>query len=154
MGKQQRRGILLFSGPDVTRQVAARRRALRLPGGKPIVHPCIAVLGFALGCGMSLESLVAGGLSGILLAVICLVIGVATAAFDRLTGGSGKAGMACSTIAGTAMTTPPALAASDASYAALVPVATAQIAAAVIITALAAPLLTGWLDNRLSSRES
>ena len=125
-------------------------RQLMAPG----VHPCIAVLGFALGCGMSLESLVAGGLSGILLAVICLVIGVATAAFDRLTGGSGKAGMACSTIAGTAMTTPPALAASDASYAALVPVATAQIAAAVIITALAAPLLTGWLDNRLSSRES
>ncbi|EHF01238.1 MULTISPECIES: 2-keto-3-deoxygluconate permease [Olsenella] len=119
----------------------------------PGVNPCIAVLGFALGCGMSLESLVAGGISGIVLAVICLAIGFATAGFDRLTGGTGKAGMACSTIAGTAMTTPPAVAASDASYAALVPVATAQIAAAVIITALVAPLLTGWLDERIAARE-
>ncbi|MFR3878632.1 MAG: 2-keto-3-deoxygluconate permease, partial [Collinsella sp.] len=49
-------------------------------------------------------------------------------AFERLCGGNGKAAVACSTIAGTAMTTPVALAEVAPRYADLAPTAYAQIA--------------------------
>lgn len=116
---------------------------------EPGVNGGIALVGFSLGCGMSLESLMMGGLSGVLLAVVAIAVGVASTLVDRLVGGSGKAGVACGTIAGTAMTTPAAVAAIDATYTSeMVALATAQIAAAVIITAFVAPLLTGWIDKK------
>ncbi len=60
---------------------------------------------------MSLSSFITGGISGILLGLITLfIVGPITFAFERLCGGNGKAAVACSTIAGTAMTTPVALA--------------------------------------------
>lgn len=76
-----------------------------------------------------------------------------TFAFERLCGGNGKAAVACSTIAGTAMTTPVALAEVAPRYAELAPTAYAQIATAVIITAVAAPILTGWVDKRFCQGE-
>lgn len=114
----------------------------------PGINPCIAVVGFSLGCGMSLEQLIQGGLSGVLLAILCIVIGVLTSLFEKLCGGSGKAGVASGTVAGTAATTPKAFVEADASYTAIAPVATAQIAAAVVITAFFAPIITGWVDKK------
>ena len=120
-----------------------------LPPGQ---NPCIMVIGFVLGCGMSLENFVVGGLSGLLLAALSLLIGVATYASDRLTGGTGRAGIACGTVAGTAMMTPVAMAEVSEHYALIAPVAAAQIATAVIVTALVAPVLTGWVDRRLREK--
>ena len=117
-----------------------------LPPGQ---NPLIMVIGFILGCGMSLDNFVTGGLSGILLALIALVFGVASALIDKLTGGTGRAGIAAGTVAGTAMATPVAMAEVGERYAALAPIAAAQIATAVIITALVAPVLTGWVDRKL-----
>lgn len=117
-----------------------------LPPGQ---NPCIMVVGFVLGCGMSLENFVVGGLSGLLLAALCLAIGAVTFATDRLAGGTGRAGIACGTVAGTAMMTPVAMAEVGGHFAKLAPVAAAQIATAVIVTALVAPILTGWVDRRL-----
>ncbi len=114
----------------------------------PALNPCISGLGFCLGYGMSFESLIQGGVSGVVLALLCLAVGFVDLWFDRVTGGTGKAGIACSTIAGTSMTTPPAVAAADPRYAALVPVVTSQLAAAVIITAIVAPILTGWVQKK------
>ena len=107
----------------------------------PGTNPAIAVIGFQLGASMSLSSFITGGISGILLGLITLfVVGPVTFAFERLCGGNGKAAVACSTIAGTAMTTPVALAEVAPRYAELAPTAYAQIATAVIITAVAAPI--------------
>lgn len=115
----------------------------------PGTNPAIAVIGFQLGASMSLSSFITGGISGILLGLITLfVVGPVTFAFERLYGGNGKAAVACSTIAGTAMTTPVALVEVAPRYAELAPTAYAQIATAVIITAVAAPILTGWVDKR------
>ena len=115
----------------------------------PGTNPAISVIGFQLGASMSLSSFITGGISGILLGLITLfVVGPVTFAFERLCGGNGKAAVACSTIAGTAMTTPVALAEVAPRYAELAPTAYAQIATAVIITAVAAPILTGWVDKR------
>ena len=115
----------------------------------PGTNPAIAVIGFQLGASMSLSSFVTGGISGILLGLVTLfVVGPITFAFERLCGGNGKAAVACSTIAGTAMTTPVALAEVAPRYAELAPAAYAQIATAVIITAIMAPILTGWVDKK------
>ena len=124
-------------------------RGLLVPG----INPCIAVVGFALGCGMSVENLIIGGPSGILLAVLCIITGVLTMLVERLLGGSGKASLASATIAGTATTTPAAVAAVDPTYTAqVVANANAQLAAAVVITALVAPAFTGWLDKKLAKK--
>ena len=100
----------------------------------PGANPAIAVIGFQLGASMSLSSFI--------------IVGPITFAFERLCGGNGKAAVACSTIAGTAMTTPVALAEVAPRYAELAPTAYAQIATAVIITAIMAPILTGWVDKK------
>ena len=115
----------------------------------PGANPAIAVIGFQLGASMSLSSFITGGISGILLGLVTLfIVGPITFAFERLCGGNGKAAVACSTIAGTAMTTPVALAEVAPRYAELAPTAYAQIATAVIITAIMAPILTGWVDKK------
>ena len=115
----------------------------------PGANPAIAVIGFQLGASMSLSSFITGGISGILLGLVTLfVVGPITFVFERLCGGNGKAAVACSTIAGTAMTTPVALAEVAPRYAELAPTAYAQIATAVIITAIMAPILTGWVDKK------
>lgn len=71
-------------------------------------------------------------------------------------GGTGRAGIACGAVAGTAMMTPVAMAEVGEHYAAIAPVAAAQIATAVIVTALVtalvAPVLTGWVDRRLREK--
>lgn len=126
-------------------------RGLLVPG----INPCIAVVGFALGCGMSVENLIIGGPSGILLAVLCIITGILTMLVERLLGGSGKASLASATIAGTATTTPAAVASVDPTYTAqVVANANAQLAAAVVITALVAPAFTGWLDKKLAKKNN
>ena len=65
----------------------------------------------------------------------------------------GKASLASATIAGTATTTPAAVASVDPTYTAqVVANANAQLAAAVVITALVAPAFTGWLDKKLAKK--
>ena len=64
------------------------------------VTPSIIVVGFALGCGMSIQQLFQGGLSGILLGLItAVVVGAVTILMDKLTGGNGVAGAAISSTA-------------------------------------------------------
>ena len=113
------------------------------------MNASIIVVGFALGCSMDFQQIFVGGLPGILLGVIVtLVGGVITIFTDRLTGGSGVAGAAISSTAGAAMATPAALAAVDASYKSVAGVATAQITAAVVVTAILTPILTSWIARK------
>lgn len=125
------------------------------PGLKKVlsagVTPSVIVVGFALGCGMSIQQLFKGGLSGILLGLITVIVaGVVTILADKLTGGSGIAGAAISSTAASAVANPAALAAVDSAYAAIAPIATAQVAASVIITAFLTPLLTSYVTKRNS----
>lgn len=113
------------------------------------VTPCIIVVGFALGANMSIQQLLQGGVSGILLGVITtLVVGFITMLADKITGGSGVAGAAISSTAASAVANPAALAEVDPKYALIAPTAAAQIAASVIITSFLAPLFTGWVYKR------
>ncbi|MEG0306450.1 MAG: 2-keto-3-deoxygluconate permease [Clostridium sp.] len=113
------------------------------------VTPSIIVVGFALGCGMSIQQLFKGGLSGILLGLITVVVvGIITIVADKITGGSGIAGAAISSTAASAVANPAALAAVDPTYALIAPIATAQVAASVIITAFLTPMLTSYITKR------
>lgn len=113
------------------------------------VTPSIIVVGFALGCGMSIQQLFQGGISGILLGLITVfVVGFITILADKLTGGSGIAGASISSTAASGVANPAALAAVDPAYALIAPIATAQVAASVIITAFLTPMLTSYVAKK------
>lgn len=113
------------------------------------VTPSIIVVGFALGCGMSIQQLFQGGLSGILLGLVTVfVVGGITVLADKLTGGSGIAGAAISSTAASGVSNPGALATVDPAYAAVAPIATAQVAASVLITSFLTPMLTSFVAKQ------
>lgn len=106
----------------------------------------IPFFAFALGNGINLAAVIAAGPSGILLGILtCVVTGMACISVDKLLGGTGLAGAAASSTAGNAAATPKAVALADPTYAAIAPMATLQVAASVIVTAILTPLLTTFV---------
>jgi 2-keto-3-deoxygluconate permease len=119
--------------------------------GGPMLIPFFA---FALGCGLSLGMLVKAGLPGILLGVLTVVLGgFFNIVADKLSGGTGVAGAAASSTAGNAVATPAAVAMIDPSMAAVAAIATPQVAASTITTALLVPILTTFMAKRYKRRE-
>ena len=117
---------------------------------EPIIVPFMA---FTLGQNINLGNVVTGGLSGILLGVfVCTVTGVLCIFTDRALGGTGIAGAAASSTAGNAAAVPKAIALADPSYAAIAPIATVQVAASVIVTAILTPMLTSWIYGRVQKQ--
>lgn len=113
---------------------------------EPLIIPFMA---FTLGQGINLKSVLTAGLPGVLLGVAVLVItGFCCIVADRLLGGTGIAGAAASSTAGNAAGTPNAVALADPTYAAIAPLATVQVAASIIVTAVLTPLLTTWIYKR------
>ena len=117
---------------------------------EPIIVPFMA---FTLGQGINLNNVVQAGLSGVVLGVaVCAITGTLCILADRLLGGTGIAGAAASSSAGNSVAVPKAIAAVDPSYAGIAPVATVQVAAAVIVTAILTPLLTSWMHRRVQQQ--
>ncbi|HEY1998979.1 2-keto-3-deoxygluconate permease [Paraburkholderia sp.] len=117
---------------------------------EPIIVPFMA---FTLGEGINLKAVTTAGLPGILLGIAVVVItGLVCITADRLLGGSGVAGAAASSTAGNAAGTPQAVAMADPSYAAIAPIATIQVAASVIVTAILTPLLTALVHRRIRQK--
>ncbi len=128
-----------------------RMREMLLKGG-PVLIPFFA---FALGSGIDLLTLVEAGLPGILLGFATTFIGGFFAVLaDRMTGGSGIAGAAASSTAGNAVATPAAIALVDPSLRTIATLATPQVAASTVTTALLTPLLTSFVARRRRLRES
>lgn len=103
-------------------------------------------VGFCLGSGMNLTNIVKGGAQGILLGLItCLVGGAFIMACDRFIGRRpGYAGWAVATTAGNAVAVPAVIAATDVSWAPYADIATSQVAASAILTAILVPIVTTW----------
>lgn len=119
---------------------------------EPLIIP---FLGFTLGQGINLNKVIEGGMQGLVLGVAVLVItGIVCITVDKLLGGSGIAGAAASSTAGNAAATPNAVAAADPVFLAIAPIATIQVTASVIVTAILTPLLTTWMYKRVHKKRA
>ena len=119
---------------------------------EPIIVPFMA---FTLGQTINLNNVVSAGPVGVALGVFVLVVsGFCCIVADKLRGGSGIAGAAASSTAGNSAAVPRAIALADPTYAAVAPVATVQIAASVIVTAVLTPLLTAWMYRKVQLQSS
>jgi 2-keto-3-deoxygluconate permease len=114
--------------------------------GTDVLIPLFAL---AIGAGINLTNVVRAGLSGIVLGVfVVAVTGIVLYFLDRLTGGNGVAGVAASSTAGNAAAVPVAVAAVYPAYQSIASVATLQVTATVIVTAILTPIVTTWIYRR------
>jgi 2-keto-3-deoxygluconate permease len=114
---------------------------------EPIIVPFMA---FTLGQTINLSAVVTAGIPGVVLGVVVVIVtGTVCILADRLLGGSGIAGAAASSTAGNSAAVPKAVAIADPSYAAIAPIATVQVAASVIVTAVLTPILTSYVFKRV-----
>jgi 2-keto-3-deoxygluconate permease len=121
-----------------------------LRSGTQLMIPFFAL---ALGTGIDLGKIASAGLAGIALGVAVIVVtGVVLIALDRLTGGSGLAGIAAASTAGNAAAVPVAVAAIYTLYQPIAAQATVQVSAAVIVTAVLTPIVTAWYSQTLAKR--
>ncbi len=119
---------------------------------EPIIVP---FMGFTLGQTINLSAVVTAGVPGVLLGVFVLVVtGAVCILAGRLLGGSGIAGAAASSTAGNSAAVPKAVAMADPSYAAIAPIATIQVTASVIVTAILTPILTSFVYKRVQRRRA
>src|SRR5690242_12716610 len=119
---------------------------------EPIIVPFMA---FTLGQTINLSAVVTAGIPGVVLGVAVVIItGVVCITADRLLGGSGIAGAAASSTAGNSAAVPKAVAMADPAYAAIAPIATIQVAASVIVTAVLTPILTSYVFKRVQRQRA
>jgi len=112
----------------------------------PVLIPFFA---FALGATLNLKLVWTAGVAGLALgAAVLLVSSVVLVIADRLSGGNGTAGIAASTTAGNAAAVPALVAAANPKYAPAAASGTLLVACSVIVTAIAAPLLTAWWHSK------
>lgn len=111
----------------------------------------IPFFAFPLGAALNLGQLVKAGMPGILLGVLCTVLTGFGGYFTLklLKAKNPQIGAAIGTTAGNAVATPAALAAIDPNLTDIAEIATAQVAAAIIVTAILCPILVSWLDKRV-----
>jgi len=109
----------------------------------------IPFMSFCVGTGISIANVVTGGLMGILLGVLVVAItgGLTYLGYRYLLrrGNQSGIGFAAGTTAGNAVAVPAVVAAADPSFLPFVGAASAQAAAAVLVTAILAPLTAAFV---------
>ncbi|MDD7383595.1 MAG: 2-keto-3-deoxygluconate permease [Peptoniphilaceae bacterium] len=106
--------------------------------------------GFLFGSNINLKQIIEAGIGGIALGIITFVFtGILTYyIYSMIRGKKDPMGMAIGTTGGNAIAVPAAVAMADPSLKSLVPVATAQVAASVVITTIVTPILTGYFAKK------
>ncbi len=111
----------------------------------PVMIPFFA---FALGAGLDLTKVWQAGLLGLAMGVAVVVLtGIPLFLADRLTGGTGVAGVAAASTAGNAAAVPAIVAAANPAYADAAGPATILVAACVVVTAILVPIATAWTSR-------
>jgi 2-keto-3-deoxygluconate permease len=117
----------------------------------PVLIPFFS---FGLGFGINLKQVYEAGLMGIFLGLsVILITGTVCFIADRLTGGTGVAGIAAATTAGNAAAVPTVIAAINPEYAEVAPAATIMVAASVVVTAILVPIITAWWAKRVNASQ-
>jgi 2-keto-3-deoxygluconate permease len=125
---------------------------------KPGVMLSIPFFAFPLGAGLSLKQLIAAGPPGVLLGFLTLFVTGLGGYFvfkllvPKKFRKNAAVGAAVGTSAGNSAATPAAFAAADPSFAPYAPVATAQVGASIVITAIFTPLLVDLLTRLETKR--
>ena len=116
---------------------------------EPGASMLIPFFAFPLGAGLNIMNLIKAGGPGILLGVACtLITGLGGyLVYKLLKMDHPEVGAAIGTTAGNAAATPASVAAVDASLLVVAEAATAQITAAIIVTAILCPLLVSFLHK-------
>lgn len=119
---------------------------------RPIPNMVIPFFAFALGTGINLGNVVTGGLSGIIVGLIATLFTGTLAylgyRFLLRRGKESGIGIASATTAGNAIATPAIVGVADPNFAPFVEIATAQVASAVLVSAVLAPMLAVWVLKR------
>lgn len=121
-----------------------------LTKGSDMLIPFFA---FALGMGIDFGKIIEGGAAGILLGVITVFI-TGTAGFFAFKGlkWNPMVGASEGSTAGNAVATPAAIAVASPAFAANMELATVQVAASVVTTAILLPLFVAFLAKRLAKK--
>jgi 2-keto-3-deoxygluconate permease len=118
----------------------------------PVMIPFFAL---ALGAGLDLHKVWQAGLLGILLGVaVVIVTGIPLYLADKLTGGTGVAGLAAANTAGNAAAVPALIAAANPVYEEAAKSATLLVAACVVVTAIVTPIIVASVAKRVNAREA
>jgi len=116
----------------------------------PVMIPFFAL---ALGAGLDLHKVWQAGLVGIGLGVaVVIVTGIPLYFADRVTGGTGVAGVAAANTAGNAAAVPALIAAANPVYTDAARSATLLVAASVVVTAILSPIITSAVAKRYQQR--
>lgn len=121
--------------------------------GSPLVYP---FAGFVLGASMNLKDVIKAGIPGVILGLVSVFVTgfFCYWVFNLFFGRKRKSvvGFGVGNTAGNAVVTPNAIGMSDPVWAPYAAVATAQVAAACIVTAILCPLVYVWLHSRLQKK--
>ncbi|HWI61993.1 MAG TPA: 2-keto-3-deoxygluconate permease [Symbiobacteriaceae bacterium] len=122
---------------------------------KPVPGIVIPFFALALGAGIDLRSLATGGLYGIVLGLLVVLVtgGLAHLGYRYVLREKTAIGFASGTVAGNAVATPLVVAQADPTFKPFVEVATAQVAAAVLVTAIVASFITSYLAKRYQAQQ-
>jgi 2-keto-3-deoxygluconate permease len=116
----------------------------------PVMIPFFAL---ALGAGLDLHKVWQAGLLGIGLGfAVVVVTGIPLYIADKLTGGTGVAGVAAANTAGNAAAVPALIAAANPVYNEAAKSATLLVAACVVVTAIVSPILTASVAKRANAK--
>jgi 2-keto-3-deoxygluconate permease len=113
----------------------------------------IPFFAFALGMGINFQAIISGGLAGIAIGIMTVLLtgSVSYFVFKALKWNP-IVGAAEGSTAGNAVATPAAIAAASPAFAANVELATVQVAASVVTTAILLPLFVAFLVKRLEKK--
>jgi 2-keto-3-deoxygluconate permease len=119
---------------------------------RPVPNIVIPFFAFGLGTGIDLSAVLTGGLSGIVLGLVVTPFtgGLTYLAYRFILrrGPRSGIGFVAGTTAGNSLATPAIVAAADPRFEPFVGVATVQIATAVLISSITAPLIAAWVLRR------
>ena len=119
---------------------------------RPIPNIAIPFFAFAFGTGINLGNVVTGSLSGIIVGLIATLFTGTLAylgyRFRLHCGKESGIAIASATTAGNAITAPAIVGVADPNVAPFVEIATAQVASAVLVSAVLAPMLAVWVFKR------
>jgi 2-keto-3-deoxygluconate permease len=122
----------------------------------PVGAAIIPFTGFALGAGINLTNIVKGGFSGIVLAFLTIIVGgFFIYLCDHFIGGRpGYAAWAVATTAGNAVAVPAAVALVDPTLQSIAAIATVQVAASTVLSALLVPFIVGFWAKKFGCPQS